>query len=115
VPAEEEVVGDMPPGSLEVHSSGRVAGLETDLISSHGVLQHCRLRMCVQVDEFEAGTVAGELYGAPRREQAGLASADRASSGGCYCYALKELHMVRTGEHWLPRAPASSGNGAHVA
>jgi hypothetical protein len=61
----------MPPGSVEAHSSGGVAELERDLISSHGVLQHCHLRMCVQADEFEAGTVAVELYGAPRREQAG--------------------------------------------
>jgi hypothetical protein len=71
--------------------------------------------MCVQVDEFEAGTVAVELYGAPRREQAALALADRASNEGCYYYVLKELHTVRTGEHWLPRALASSGSGAHVA
>ena len=108
-------MGGMPPGSAEAHSSGGVAEPEKDLISSHGVLQHCRLRMCVQVDEFEAGIVAVELYGAPRWEQAGLASADRASNEGCYYYALKELHTVRTGEHSLPRAPASSGNGAHVA
>lgn len=106
----------MPLGSAEAHSSWGVAAPEKDLISSHGVLQHCRLRMCVQVDdEFEAGTVALELYGAPRREQAGLVSADQASNEGCYYYALKELHTVRTGEHSLPRAPASSGNGAHVA
>jgi hypothetical protein len=105
----------MPPGSAEAHSSGGVAEPEKDLISCHGILQHCRLRMCVQVDEFEAGTVVVQLYGAPQREQAGLASADRASNEGCYYYALKALHTVRTGEHWLPRALASSGNGAHVA
>ncbi len=72
-------------------------------------------RKCVQAGEVEVGIVGLELYSALRREQEGLASADQASNERCYRYALKASHTVRTGVHWHPRVPASSGNGARVA